>query len=516
MPYGVNTDLLGNLGGKPATGADLANSSFQLGNSNANTEYARQKAGQYVAQELQKEKALSEAVAPFVNSELADNYIQQAMVDNYIRRQTAAAQPEQPRQGLLGGAPGQGYNQMSRELAQGLIQSKTIYDNGAAVFNNPNATDEQRAQAQGQMSQAQAMAASIRDTASQLGMNLDDYGSGVTLGQAQQNFQNADARALQSLLYGDGRGDNSAAKRAFQEARARGAGMADAYEMAQEAQARDRYQKLQDGFFTYGFDDNGAINHNGVRIAMEMAKTNPEMANFVMNAFPGAVQAYARDTQEKQAATKYAQDVDMLGRKTQATSALNAEKAAQSLQANLLVAQAKEALRREGKEYDRVSLAKFLVENGGLSPEEAVRLAAAGGKGGKSSGSSGSGSGGKPTAEEKKAANSMSTLFRDAMDAIYNERSSPEALAKAGDAITAFINASNDYIAKGIVDADDVTEIRNMQYKLNFLRAKLAGSEDEAAQYWQTMTPDFKDSDSALTQYMTNEERQEAGLPLKE
>lgn len=395
MPYGVNMDLLGNLGGKPATGADLANSSFQLGNSNANTEYARQKAGQYVAQELQKEKALSEAVAPFVNNELADNYIQQAMVDNYIRRQTAAAQPEQPRQGLLGGTPqGQGYNQMSRELAQGLIQSKMIYDNGAAVFSNPDATEQQRAQAQGQMSQAQAMAASIRDTASQLGMNLDDYGSGVTLGQAQQNFQNADARALQSLLYGDGRGDNSAAKRAFQEARARGAGMADAYEMAQEAQARDRYQKLQDGFFTYGFDDNGAINHNGVRIAMEMAKTNPEMANFVMNAFPGAVQAYARDTQEKQAATKHQYDVQNMNQKANIESVLLDKK--MNGQAKLAAIQAQIALEAKmaGKEMD-FNFTKSRLMQAGLSEQDATAVALGmGGKSGGSKGSSGGSSGG--------------------------------------------------------------------------------------------------------------------------
>ncbi|MDD6396797.1 MAG: hypothetical protein PUF95_00605, partial [Selenomonadaceae bacterium] len=131
------------------------------------------------------------------------------------------------------------------------------------------------------MDNARKMAESYRKSADAAGVDVSQFGAGVTLEDAAQNLNNDYYRGIQNLL-GNNISSDEYYQNVFDIVKKNGGTDTQARQIAAEKagiyQAK-RIANLTDAFQNYGLNEGGSYNDVGARIIMSLLQENPTTAN---------------------------------------------------------------------------------------------------------------------------------------------------------------------------------------------------------------------------------------------
>lgn len=163
--------------------------------------------------------------------------------------------------------------QQQRNIVNGLLMAKGAYEGADKAYRNA-ADDKTRLALQDTMNVSRDTAKSLRDTANSIGFNPSQYDSDVTYSEALQNLLNNDARALNGLIYNYQTSDDyydQMLKKYLDAGVSRGNAIREAERQAGRYQS-GRIRNLEDAFRTYGRDERGVINDNGIALLERLAE----------------------------------------------------------------------------------------------------------------------------------------------------------------------------------------------------------------------------------------------------
>lgn len=154
------------------------------------------------------------------------------------------------------------------------------------ALQNPDLNDNQRKAAENLRTQYERAregygnyANFLRDTASNLGVDVSDYGADKTLEQSAQALNNYSAAAVRDLL--GTATPRAQAEARYKELRDRGASPAQANRIIsreREGMQENYLSRLSNGITTYGLNPDGSLNDLGIMLAQRMAPNNPQVS----------------------------------------------------------------------------------------------------------------------------------------------------------------------------------------------------------------------------------------------
>lgn len=174
-------------------------------------------------------------------------------------------------------------NYVGRKIANGLISAKMAYKVAETAYKKAEAEGSQEGMdaSMRAMDNARKMAESYRKSADAAGVDVSQFGAGVTLEDAAQNLTNDYYRGIQNLL-GNNISSDEYYQNVFDIVKKNGGTDTQARQIAAEKagiyQAK-RIANLTDAFQNYGLNEGGSYNDVGARIIMSLLQENPTTAN---------------------------------------------------------------------------------------------------------------------------------------------------------------------------------------------------------------------------------------------
>lgn len=185
-------------------------------------------------------------------------------------------------------------------LLQDIILAKQGYETvnkGLLDLNqqleNPDLSDEDKQKIQGDIALGNKAlegfsnyAASVRNTANAIGLDISDYGSDKTLGESTQALNNYAASAVRDLFAMPSVAEQEQAR--FEELVLRGVRPSQAHRLVKfdHPKVQGEYERrLRDGIMTYGKNPDGSLNDVGISLMHSALSSSPQTATLFGTAF---------------------------------------------------------------------------------------------------------------------------------------------------------------------------------------------------------------------------------------